>query len=134
MAMAIFRRILLGISVLVLLPSIAILLGVIQPDIDAPIDTIAIISTVIAGLLSIVSAGLEIRAISENIGMPDPEDPPMSVLPDLSRYQKTEEIKIMEDAIKSVEDAEEYAAHHSNGHVKVSIEVDVDDSDDETEL
>lgn len=127
--MSILRRLVLVLALTVLLISAGVLSGILNLSFELD-EMIVVISAGVAGVLALLSGGLEVRAVMESWNLPEPEEPPRSAPPPLP---KDDPIETIEQAMRSVEDAEDFA-HRTNGHIRVSIDVDVDESDDETEL
>lgn len=111
-------------ALLVLAGSLLVLFDVIEIYSELPVDTIATIAAVVAGVVLIVVLLLEARAIAKSWELPEPEDPPSHA--DIIIEPKP--LDRADDAEESVEQAEQFSKRATE---RVMIDIDIEDARDD---
>ncbi|MEL6309106.1 MAG: hypothetical protein AAFV98_02985 [Chloroflexota bacterium] len=109
------RRVLYLPLLLVVAASLLIIFGVINLDINIPVSW-EIVAAIAGGLL-VTMFLVDMRIATRSWEHPEPEDPPRS---DKVIYPTP-----IEDAVESIEEAEDFVAH-ANGRVKIAIDIEED--------
>ena len=111
------RRMILVPVVVVLVIALLFIFQVINFETNYPLETIATITAFVTGFVLTGLLGWEVRDTTKGWEMPEPEEPPKS---EAVVYPK--ELKKMEEAMESVEKAEDYAKR-ANGRIQIDIDI-----------
>jgi hypothetical protein len=131
------RRLLFVPALIVLGGAVLVMMNIIAPDTDLPLQQIAMIAAAVAGSMLAVLSIWEGYATVQGWTLPDPEEPPSA---DYVIYPK-DPVNKVEITIQTIDDAEDFSqkaqdsAQHdidteharANGKKRVEIDLEVDD-------
>lgn len=116
--MQFLRRLLYVPIIIVLVGALLLIFNVISLDLTFPVS-IELIAMIAGGVLTVL-AFMDVRATIAAHQYPEPEDPPKST--------KIIYPKIMEEAVESFNEAEEFVVK-ANGRVEIEIDIEEDPED-----
>ena len=104
-------------AILILIAAFLLLTGRITIDTNLPLHTISLIAAAVAGLVVVVTMGLEARTMAKNWELPEPEEPPTT--------NKVIYPKPLENVSDAMEQADKFSKKATD---RVRIEIDIEDS------
>ncbi|MDQ7026581.1 MAG: hypothetical protein Q9P01_06460 [Anaerolineae bacterium] len=107
-------------AILILIGAFMLLTGRITIETTLPLQTISMIAAAVAGLVVVVTMGLEARTMAKNWQLPEPEEPPTT---DKVIYPTP-----LDDTMDSLKEADKFSKRATE---RVRIEIDIEDARDD---